>query len=272
METRTHNRPFEGSDILGMETTWGICRLTLNRPQARNALSPALVEDLVHAFEDLRHSEDVRVIELTGSGESVFCAGGDLSGSGLSGDHGFLEAHQGRARFAALLKAIRHVGKPVVATVQGHALGGGFGLAMACDLIVAAEEATFGTPEIKVGLFPMIILPVLMRNIPQKKLMELILLGEKLSAQEALTHGLVNRVVPRASLRESADGLLQSLVQKSPAVLRLGRDAFYHAQDLTLDHALDHMVSQLTLNLQLEDALEGLSAFMQKRPPEWKGR
>lgn len=260
------------SEVLLIENAWGLARLTLNRPESRNALTPALVRALIDAFEALAKDESVRVIELTGAGDKAFCAGGDFSGGAFGGDGGALTAHYNRAGFADLLRAIRDVGKPVVAVVQGHALGGGFGLAMACDLVVAAEDATFGTPEINVGLFPMIIMPILARNIPRKKLLEMFFTGARVPAPEALQWGFVNAVVPRAQLREKADETLQQLLSKSSAVLRLGREAFYRMSEMALDPALDHMVAQLSLNLMTEDAMEGLSAFMQKRPPEWKGR
>ncbi|MFM7202271.1 MAG: enoyl-CoA hydratase/isomerase family protein [Myxococcota bacterium] len=260
------------SEILLSESAWGIARLTLNRPEQRNALSPALVNALIEALQKLASDESVRVIELSAAGEKAFCAGGDLSGSGLGGDGGALSAHYGRGRFAELLRALRDVGKPVVGVVHGPALGGGFGLAMACDIVIASEDASFGAPEINVGLFPMMIMPILARSIPRKKLLEMILTGDKVSAREAFEWGFVNQVVPRADLRTAADAMLQKLVQKSPAILKLGRDAFYRMSEMSLDPALDYLVSQLTLNLSTEDAMEGLAAFMQKRPPEWKGR
>lgn len=260
------------SEILLYESAWGIARLTLNRPEQRNALSSELVSALIEALQKLAGDDSVRVIELSAAGEKAFCAGGDLSGSGLGGDGGFLTAHYGRGRFADLLRAFRDVGKPVVGVVQGPALGGGFGLAMACDIVIASEDASFGAPEINVGLFPMMIMPILARSIPRKKLLEMILTGDKVTAREAFEWGFINQVVPRADLRTAADAMLQKLVQKSPAILKLGRDAFYRMSEMSLDPALDYLVSQLTLNLATEDAMEGVAAFLQKRPPEWKGR
>ncbi len=260
------------SDELLIEVGWGVARLTMNRPDSRNSLNPALIAALIEAFDRLAKDDSVRVIELTGAGDKAFSAGGDLSGQGLGGGDGMLVGHLGRARFAELLRAIRDAGKPVVAVVQGHALGGGFGLALACDLVIAVDDATFGTPEINVGLFPMIILAVLLRNVPRKKLLELILLGDRVSAAEALRWGMINEAVPRAELRAAADRYLQKLAQKSPVSMKLGRDAFYRVADLPFDAALDYLNSQLTLNLMTEDAMEGMAAFIQKRPPEWKGR
>jgi len=260
------------SEVLLEESAWGIARLTLNRPEHRNALSADLVGSLIGAFRRLRDDSSIRVIEVTGAGNKVFCAGGDLSGGALGGGEGPLSGHHDRAHFGTLLRAMREVGKPIIGTVQGHALGGGFGLAMSCDMVIAAEEACFGTPEIKVGLFPMVIMSVLVRNVPQKKLMEMMFLGERVSAVDALTFGFVNRVVPRVKLREAADVWLQKLAGASPAILKLGRDAFYRMSELPFDAALDYLNAQLTLNLMTEDAMEGVAAFIQKRPPEWKGR
>lgn len=260
------------SEVLLVENAFGIAKVTLNRPEARNALSAELVEALLEAFQSLRQDPTIRVIELTGAGDKLFCAGGDFSGGGLTGGGGALAAQRGLGRFAELLRAIRDVGKPVLGVMQGHAMGGGLGLAMACDLVVAADDVVFSTPEINVGLFPMIILPVLMRMIPRRKLMEMIYTGDRVTAREAYEWGFINACVPRDKLRETADGYIARLSSKSPAILKLGRDAFYRVADQGLDPALDYMITQLAVNVQTEDAMEGLSAFLQKRPPVWKGQ
>lgn len=259
-------------EVLTVETVWGICRLTLNRPDRRNSLSPGLVKALYDTFVRLRDDPEVRVIVLTGAGDKAFCAGGDLGGDGLFAEASALDRHFDRRTFALLFRAMAEVGRPIVARVQGHALGGGFGLAMAADIVVAAEDATLGAPEVDLGLFPMVILATLTRNIPRKKLMEMVLTGERLTAAEAARWGYINHAVPREVLDAKVDEIVSRLLSKSPATLRLGRDSFYAMQDLPFDKALELLNAQLTINLQAEDVAEGVSAFFARRPPEWKGR
>ncbi|TMD10556.1 MAG: enoyl-CoA hydratase/isomerase family protein, partial [Chloroflexi bacterium] len=162
--------------------------------------------------------------------------------------------------------------KPVVGRINGHALAGGFGLACSCDLLVAAETATFGTPEINVGVWPMVISAILARNLPRKVVLEMLLLGDRWSAAQMKEAGLVNRVVAAERLDETTRELAGKLARKSPAVLRLGRDAFYRAEDMSLAEAMDFLQSQLTLVTLTEDTKEGVRAFFEKREPEFKGR
>ena len=270
----------------------GVARLTLNRPARRNALDGEMIEALVAAFGRLRGAAHVRVIVLTGAGDRVFCAGGDLAGGDPAGKNSVggdmagghpaespvgwhntsLADHYARGRFVDLFHAMAAVGRPIVVVVQGHALGGGFGLAMAGDVVIAAERACFGTPEIGVGLFPMMIMPILARYLPRRKLLEMMMTGERLSARDALSLGIVNQVVPSDRLQAAADVFIRKLLDKSPAALRLGRDAFYATLDLDEDRALRYLHSQLTLALMTDDAAEGISAFLHKRPPRWTGR
>ena len=259
-------------DVLLIEKLWGVTRLTLNRPERRNSLSPSLVAALHHTFVALRDDPETRVIVLTGAGDKAFCAGGDLGGDGMFAEAGALAKHDHRKYFADLFRVMAEVGRPIVARLNGHALGGGFGLAMAADLVVAADDVELGAPEINLGLFPMVIMATLSRNIPRKALMELILTGERIKAPEAMALGMLNRVVPRAELDVATDVLVQKLLSKSPAVLRLGRDSFYGMADLDFPRALDYLNNQLTINLMAEDVAEGVSAFFARRPPEWKGR
>ena len=244
--------------------------LTLNRPKRRNALSPELVDAILDGLRRADADDAARVVVITGSGDRAFCAGGDLGGGMMA--QGVVPAHEGRARFAELFRVLRDMGKPVIAKVQGDALGGGLGLACGCDLVVAAEEARFGTPEIRLGLFPWVILATLLRNVPRKAALELILTGEKISSTQAAAIGLVNRVAPRADLDEATDALCASIARHSPAILRLGRRGFYTMSEMPLDGALDYANAMLTLNTLAEDAMEGVSAFLGKREPDWKGR
>lgn len=242
--------------------------LVLDRPDRKNALSAALVDDLLAA---LRGAGEARAIVLTGAG-TTFCAGGDLADGMGGGAGGFLGGHQGRGRFAELLGLIPRLRPPVVAAVNGDALGGGCGLAAACDLVVADPAARLGTPEIKLGLFPWIILAALQRDVPRKALLELVLTGEKLTAEAAKALGLVNRVSAPGQAVAEAKALAGTIAARSPAVVAMGKAAFHRIADLAYDDALAYMHAQLSLNLLAEDAAEGVAAFLQKREPVWKGR
>lgn len=259
-----------GSELVQRQDAEGVATLTLNRPERRNALSSALIAALLEALDAVDADPDVSVVVLTGAGKA-FCSGGDLA-DGLGGGPGILQGHQGRARFGETLARLASIRQPVVAAVNGDALGGGFGLAVGCDLAIADPEARLGTPEIRVGLFPMVILAVLQRNAPRKPLMEMVLDGQRIDAARALELHLINGVSsPGAALAE-AQALAARLASRSPAVLALGKAAFHQAADQSFRDALAYLNGQLTLNLLTEDAMEGLAAFREKRPPQWKGR
>ena len=248
-----------------------IARITINRPEARNALSPEVIEGLGASLLRAKQDPDARVVVLTGAGDEAFSAGGDLGGRGLR-PQGFLEQHDGRGRFADLFRIMNGLGKPIVARVNGYCLAGGFGLALACDLVVASNDSSFGTPEVKRGLMPMMIMATIIRNCGRKKAMELILTGKRIPALEAERLGLINQAVPVEDLDVTVNALAQELLALSPAVLRLGRDAFYTMADLEFENALSYLQTMLTLNLATDDAREGVMAFLEKRPPQWKGR
>lgn len=247
-----------------------VATVTINRPERRNALSANVVKMLIDVFEELSDRKDVGVIVLTGAGEKVFCAGGDLGDGGLMSS-GALQMHHDRGGFASLLLTMQRCGKPIVGRVNGHALGGGFGLALNCDVVIASERATFGMPEIRVGLFPMMIMAVVVRNVGRKVAMEMMLTGERISAADALAKGMLNRVVAPEDLDEAVLSMATRIAGFSPAILRLGRDAFYATQDMGIEQALLYLQGQLTLNTMSEDAAEGVMAFLEKRAPEWKG-
>jgi len=249
----------------------GVARVTINRPAARNTLSQDVMEGLQGAFERAAADPEVRVVVLTGAGEKAFCAGGDLGGSGFK-DRGFAERHHDRRSFADLFRRMNRLGKPLIARVRGHCLAGGFGLALGCDLVVASDDASFGTPEVKRGLFPMMIMATIFRNVGRKKGMELLLTGDRISAAEAERLGLINYAVPAGQLDAKVDELAAKVAAMSPAVVRLGRDAFYAMSDMGFDAALEYLQTMLTVNLGTEDAIEGVTAFLQKRDPAWKGR
>ena len=258
------------TELVLRDTVDGVATLTLNRPERRNALSPQLLDALLDALAEVKADSEVRVVVLTGAGEKAFCAGGDLGGQAMAS--GGAALHEGRKAFADLFQALFDLGKPTIARVQGTCLGGGLGLMLACDMAVVSEDATFGTPEIKVGLFPMMIMTLIFRNVGRKRAMEMILTGERMDAAEAYRVGLVNRVAPSGELDAAVSALAGRVGSFSPAVLKLGRDAVYRTMDMEFDDALDFLRSQLTLNTMLEDAAVGIRAFLTKSTPEWKGR
>jgi enoyl-CoA hydratase/carnithine racemase len=247
----------------------GQALLTIDREGARNALSGEAVTALTAALERVEADPNVRVVILTGAGQKVFCAGGDLSG--MVGD-GFLAAHAQRRAYAALLKRLSSLAKPTIARVNGHALAGGLGLLLACDLAVCVDQAQLGTPEVDVGLFPMMVMALLQRHVGRKQALELVMTGQKISAQRAEALGLVNRVVPAAELDAEVASLARTLAQKSSAVLGLGKRAFLCAEGLPFDAALELLATQLSINTLAEDAAEGVGAFLEKRRPVWKDR
>jgi enoyl-CoA hydratase/carnithine racemase len=247
----------------------GVLRITLDRPEKRNPLSPAMMGELVAALAHAQGDQAVRVCVLTGAGK-VFSAGGDLSMMG--GAPGAGGGATSIATLPELIQALAALGKPTIAMLNGHALAGGFGLALACDLIVASDAAQLGTPEIQVGLWPMMIMALIVRHVPRKKAMEWMLLGERISADEAARWGLVNRVVPAAQLEEETGKLARTLAAKSPSTLRMGLRAFHETDDLPLERSLPYLAAQLAALIGTEDAREGLMAFLEKRAPRWTGR
>jgi len=248
----------------------GVATITLNDPDTRNALSPELLGGLIAAFARAREEDGVRCVVLASSHPKTFSSGANLGG--FAGDSSLVHKHFGSERFVDLFKLIGELGKPTICAVRGHVLAGAFGIALACDLIVASEEATFGTPEINVGTFPFMIMALIYRNVPRKKANELLLLGERCSAQEALAAGFVNRVVADGELDGLVADWADRLAGKSPVIMRLGKEAMRRQLDMPLDDALDYLRAQLTLALSTEDVVEGVSAFFEKREPEWKGR
>ena len=247
----------------------GQALLTIDRAEARNALSAEVVAALSLGLERARADAAVRVVVLTCAGSRVFSAGGDLGGMGQDG---FLAGHEARRAYGLLLEQLAAFAKPTLAKLNGHALGGGLGLVCACDLAVAAEHAELGTPEVDVGLFPMMVLAWLQRHLGRKRALELLLTGARLSAKDALAWGLVNRVVPAEALDAATRELGQTLASKSQAVLALGKRAFRRAEGLSVEAATELLAAELSVNLTTEDAAEGVLAFLAKRPPVWKDR
>ena len=241
--------------------------ITIDDPERRNPLSNDGIAELAALVERAAGDDAVRVIVITGAGDTAFSAGGDLSGGFVDAP---LEEHDARAALIALFSAMRHCGKPTVARINGHALAGGLGLAAACDIVVAVDDATFGAPEIKVGLWPMMITAVLQRVMPHKAALELMMTGRRITADEAQRLGIVSRVVPRGDLDDAVALVVHQVASTSAAVMRLGRDSFYAVQDMGFDDALEHLHAGLTAVALTEDAAEGIAAFLEKRRPRWK--
>jgi len=246
----------------------GVETVTLFNPEKRNAIGPRMTNELLWALEDARAADDVRAIVLTGEGKA-FCAGGDFSEM-TSGAAESKLAHKGD--YADLLLALAKSDKPVVARVNGHAMGGGLGLVAACTFAVASTEAKLGTPEIDVGLFPMMIMAVLARHVPRRRLLEMMLMGERLDAHEAARLGLVNRAVEPAALDADVKTITDAIATKSPITVRLGLRAFAAQDDMDLGQALPLLRERLAECLATDDAREGLMAFLQKRAPQWTGK
>ena len=248
----------------------GVARVTINRPERRNAMSYGVMAGLRDAMARSRADDGVRVVVLTGAGDRAFCAGADLGG--IAQNAGAAEAHRGRGLLADLFRDMWGLGKPIVARVRGYALAGGFGLACACDMVVASDDAQFGTPEIDVGLWPYMITVPLLRTLPPKTVLDLMMTGRRVDAHEAHRLGIVQRLTTVAELDATVDALARDLAAKSPLILSWGRGSFYRALEMDPDAALDYLQGMLTVTTLTDDAAEGVAAFAEKRAPRWRGR
>jgi enoyl-CoA hydratase len=256
-------------ELVLYEATDGVATVTLNNPEKRNRLSSEMLEQLVVAMRRARDDADSRAVVLTGAGD-VFCAGADLGGFGSGART--IQKHFGTDRFLEFFRLMPQLGKPSLCAANGHVVAGGLGLALSCDLVIAREGADFWTPEINIGAFPYMIMSIIYRNVPRKKGNEMILLGERLSAADAVRYGLANKVVPAEGFDGAVSEWAKRLASKSPVLMRLGHDAMYRQQDMALDDALEYLRSQLSLTFTTEDIVEGAQAFFEKREPRWKGR
>jgi enoyl-CoA hydratase/carnithine racemase len=247
----------------------GVATLTLNRPSARNALSVGMMGALQAAFDAIATDKNVRVVILAGGGPA-FCAGHDLKE---------LRAHPGRQSYEAvfgqcakLMTSIVNLPKPVIARVHGIATAAGCQLAASCDLVVAAADARFATPGVNIGLFCSTPMVALSRAVGRKQAMEMLLTGSLIDAETARQWGLVNRVVPPASLDDAAETLAAEIAAKSPLTLAIGKRAFYAQAELGLEQAYAYCSEVMTTNMLARDAEEGIDAFLEKRRPIWEGR
>lgn len=247
----------------------GVRAITLFHPERRNALGSQMVNELLYAIADAHEDADVRVVVITGEGEA-FCAGGDFTQ--LSGS--VMDAPQlpPKGDYADLLLAMMRAEKPIVARVNGPAMGGGLGLVAASTFAIAARSARLGTPEIDVGLFPMMVMAILARLVPRRALLEMMLFGQRLDAEEAQRLGIVNRVVDAGELDAAVERITAAVVSKSPIAIALGLRAFAEQGDMDLAAALPMLRGRLGECLATDDAREGLMAFMERRAPMWRGR
>jgi enoyl-CoA hydratase/carnithine racemase len=257
-------------DKVRYEVSGGVATVTLDDPEKRNMLSGRMLSELVEAMERARDAEEVRAVVLTGAGDRVFCAGADLGG--FAAEASLIEKHYASDLFLRFFRLMPTLGKPSLCAANGHVMAGGLGLALSCDLVIAREGISFATPEIDVGAFPYMIMALIYRDVPRKKVAEMMLLGDRMSAREAVTHGLANKVVPADGFQDAVADWAARLASKSPLLMRLGHDAMHRQADMALDDALEYLRSQLSLTFTTEDIREGVAAFFEKREPEWRGR
>jgi len=253
--------------MIQYRSSGGRATITIDDPERRNPMSTDVMKGLLDATRRAAADDDVRVIVYTGEGEA-FSAGGDLS-AGFVDDA--LGRHQERGALADLFRLMDRCGKPTVARVNGHALAGGFGLAVACDVTICVEDAKLGTTEIRVGLWPMMISAILARTVPRKAALDLMLTGRVIDAQEAQRIGAVSRVVTRDELDTAVDEVVEALLAASSTSFLIGKDSFSGVSDLGFDAALDRLQGGLTEVALTSDAAEGIAAFIEKRDPDWGG-
>ncbi len=259
------------SEIVRVEQDGAVMRLTINREERRNALNEDVCAALAAGVDRAEATAEVRLIVITGAGERAFCAGGDLK-PGADGTPFTIDPAHPRHYVIALFRRLEACGLPTIARVNGHALAGGLGLVCACDMAVGVDNATFGVPESRVGLFPMMILSYMQRIIPRRKLFEMCITGESFSAEDAMGFGILNYVEPAAKLDERLDWLIGRIVDKTPTGIRLGKQAFRAIEDMPLDKAFEYTQLMLPMMAMTEDAREGMRAFNEKRAPQWTGK
>ena len=260
-EERTYEHIlYEGDDTVAL--------VTMNRPKKRNALSLDHMQELISCFKTIGEAREAQVVILRANGPA-FCAGHDLSEM-VGRDPDFY-----RYLFdvcCELMETIQSIPQPVIAQVHGVATAAGCQLAATCDLVVAAEEARFATPGVKIGLFCSTPMVALSRSVGQKKAMEMLLTGEFVPAEEALAEGLVNKVVPADELEAETRTLAEKIVEASPLVVGVGKQAFYRQLEMPTEQAYSYTKEVMSFNATFADAQEGICAFLEKRRPEWKGR
>lgn len=257
------------ADEVRVEKKGNVQWLTIDRLERRNALNPTVMEALRQGILAATADGDVRAIVITGVGEKAFCAGADLQTNATTFKFDYSEP---RVPFAKLQRTVFETDIPIIARVNGACMAGGMGLLGLCDMAVASETATFGLPETKIGLFPMMILTTLKRILPPRHLNELCITGEPMDAAKALAIGLVNHVVSQSELDAKVAWLLDRVVTKSPTAIRRGKYALRAVEDMTVAQTIAFTESQVPLAALTEDFAEGMAAFNEKRPPAWTNR
>lgn len=272
MQERNPEAHMDAADLILERPEPGIAVLTLNRPDARNALRLSLIRELAAALDALANDASIAVIVLTSNG-TVFCSGHDLKEMTAHRT----DADGGRAFFAEtmtscarMMQAIVNSPKPVIAAVQGLATAAGCQLVASCDLAVAAHEARFATPGVQIGLFCSSPMVALSRNVARKHAMEMLLTGEAISAGDAAKYGLINRAVPASEVLGEALGFARAIASKSKATVAFGKAAFYRQLEMPLEEAYSYAAGIMVMNMMDENAREGIGAFLEKRPPDWK--
>ena len=245
--------------------------ITINRPERNNAMNDHVTGGIAEALKAAQADEDIRAIVLTGAGEKTFCAGGDLSPQ-PDGSPFKTEPSRPQLKLTDMFEAFEACTLPIIARVNGHALGGGFGLVCACDLAVGVKGARLGTPEVGVGLFPMTILPYMLRVLPRRKVLELCMRGTPWSAERAREEGLLNAIAEPGGLDDLLEEFLTDIVKRSPTAIRLGKTAYHAVQDMPIREAQQYTQLLLPIMAGTEDGKEGFAAFQQKRDPDWPNR
>ncbi|MBI2383687.1 MAG: enoyl-CoA hydratase/isomerase family protein [Gammaproteobacteria bacterium] len=258
------------TDPVLVERRGPVQRIAINRPERRNALNEQVVKLIDAGIAQAMEDRACRAIVLTGTGEQAFCAGADLQ-KNVQGGAFDVDFSRPRHYIVDLFKRIQDCPLPLIARVNGHVMAGGFGLLCACDLAVAADDIRIGTPESKIGVTPMMILPFMLRVLPPRRLQEMCITGEPFGAAEALAWGVVNYVVPRAELDARTDWLLNRILDKSPTAIRLGKQAYSAMRDMNLRESLEYAQAMVPVMSSTEDAREGKAAFQEKRAPNWSG-
>ncbi len=256
------------SEIL-VEKRRRVLWVTINRPERRNAMNDEVLTGIGKALLDAESDAEVRAVVLTGSGDKAFCAGADIKDAGEDAKVVFAAEDKDHPMIE-MFRVVERCHKPLIARVNGHAMGGGMGLVCMCDLVVAADHAKFATPEAKIGVFPMMILCVLLPQIPLRKLKEMAFTAEPLTARQAQEFGIVNQVVASDQLDAVLENLLDKILANSPVALQLGKEAFQAMQNMSLEERFKYAQPMIARLAETDDAQEGFTAFLEKRDPNWE--
>lgn len=260
------------SESLVVSIENNVATVTLNRPEKHNSLTSEMMETFASVINDLNSNKEVHVIVVTGAGVKSFCSGADLGGMSENNEQSILEYKKHVTKFKNCLLALHNSKKPTISAVNGYALAGGFGLAATCDITFAKESATFGAPEINVGLWGMMISAPLIEIIGIKKTYELFYTGKRITAKEAKEMGLVNEVYADDELMDEVIAFAQDLAKRNPTALSIGKEAMQMIRDMDYEKSLNYLRDQVIILGETEDSKEGMKAFLEKRQPIWRGR